>query len=79
MRWPWRLHREWGKRVAQARAEAEQSRTDLKLTREQVVVPLSEWRKHNHFSDILRASLREGRDEHLCHSSSGPSWRSGSF
>jgi len=62
MRWPWRLHREWGRRAAQARAEAEQSRRALEEAREKVVGPAATLRSRNHFADVIRDSLLEGRD-----------------
>ena len=60
MRWPWRLHREWGERAEAARAEAEKSREALARTRAEVVAPREALRTRNHFADLIRASLLEG-------------------
>ena len=47
--------------VEAARAEAEKSRQALERDREHVVIPLARWRDRNHFADLIRASLIEGR------------------
>jgi hypothetical protein len=62
MRWPWHLHREWDERAKQARAEAEQSRRSLEEDRERVVAPSRSLRDRNHFAQIIRDSLLEGRN-----------------
>lgn len=62
MRWPWRLHREWDERAEQARAEAEKSRKALEETREQIVGPARSLRDRNHFAQVIRDSLLEGRN-----------------
>ena len=62
MKWLWHLHREWKDRVRKAEAEVERSRRDLTHTREQVVTPLSEWRKHNHFARLIYDSLLNERN-----------------
>lgn len=56
-----RRHRELAARVTDARARAEQARRDLEDTRASVVEPLAAWRDRNHFADLIRASLLEGR------------------
>ena len=62
MRWPWRLNREWAQRAERAEAEAEHSRRELERAREQVLTPLARWRQQNHFAELIRASLLEGKD-----------------
>jgi len=64
MRWPWHLHREWDERAKTARAEAEKSRRALEEAREQVVAPARSLRDRNHFAQIIRDSLLEGRNGH---------------
>lgn len=61
MRWPWHLHREWGKRAKQAQAEAEQSRESLRETREKIIGPSESFRAGNHFAEIIHDSLFERR------------------
>jgi len=60
MKWLWHLHRDWNKRARQAREEVERSRRNLERSREQVVTPLTEWRKNNHFAALIRDSLNGG-------------------
>jgi len=60
MKWLWHLHREWAKRAQEARDEVEKSRANLERSREQVVTPLSEWRKQNHFAQLIHDSLLSG-------------------
>lgn len=60
MKWAWRLHREWKERARRARGEVECSRRELEHTREHVVMPLAEWRKHNHFAQLIQDSLLTG-------------------
>lgn len=63
MKWFWHLHREWTKRAEEARDEVEQSREDLERSREQIVRPLAEWRKQNHFAQLIHDSLLDGKGD----------------
>ena len=60
MKWLWYLHREWKARAKVAEEDAERSRRELEQTRRQVVKPLAEWRKHNHFAQLIQDSLLTG-------------------
>ena len=60
-RWPWNLHREWAKRAEDAHAEVQKSQDDLEKARREVMTPAREIRDRNHFAEIIRASLIEGR------------------
>jgi hypothetical protein len=62
MRWPWRLHREWGERAERARAEADRSRRSLEEARAKLVAPMASLADRNHFAQIIRDSLLEGRN-----------------
>lgn len=62
MRWPWHLHREWGRRADDARAEADKSRRSLQEAREKIIAPAKALRDRNHFAQIIRDSLLEGRN-----------------
>ena len=62
MRWPWRMQREWKRQAEQAAAEAEHSRRELQWAREEIIAPLSRLQERNHFADLIRASLHEGKD-----------------
>jgi hypothetical protein len=50
--------------VEAARAEVDRSRRALERTRAEVVAPLAQWRERNHFGELIRASLLEGRNGH---------------
>lgn len=56
-----RRRRMLNEQVEAARAEAEKSRQSLERDREHVVTPLARWRDRNHFADLIRASLIEGK------------------
>ncbi len=60
MKWLWHLHRDWKKRAEDARAEVSRSRRNLEYTRAQVLRPLAEWRRKNHFGQLIQDSLLEG-------------------
>jgi hypothetical protein len=62
MRWPWHLRRELDERASEARAEAEKSRRALAETREKIIGPAASLRDRNHFAEVIRASLLEGRN-----------------
>lgn len=57
MKWLWHLHQEWSKRAREAQDEVKRSRKNLERSREQIVQPLSEWRKQNHFAKLIHDSL----------------------
>lgn len=50
-------------RVKEARTEAARSRRALEATREHVVTRNAQFRERNHFADLIRASLLEGREQ----------------
>lgn len=54
--------RELDARAEQARREADLSRERLRRAREHVIGPLERQAARNHFADLIRASLTEGRD-----------------
>lgn len=62
MKWLWLLHRKWKAQAEDAQEEVERSRKNLERTRAQVVTPMSEWRKQNHFAQLIHDSLLNGKD-----------------
>ena len=60
MKWLWHLHREWKARAKMAQEDAERSRRELEQARRQVIKPLAEWRKQNHFAQLIKDSLLTG-------------------
>jgi hypothetical protein len=60
-RFPWQRHRELEARVLSAREEAEKSRRELERTREEIIRPLIAAGNRNHFADMIRASLFDGK------------------
>lgn len=64
MRWPWRrdeharAERAAAERLAAAEREVELSRRRLREAHEHVVKPLREYADANHFSQLVRDSLR---------------------